>query len=67
MQQLNYNSGRAVFSTWSVPRGYKQDEIWILVQLRVSSVRKSVKTGPEPGGRGIVSVGADTRKRLVAQ
>jgi hypothetical protein len=24
MQQLDYNSGRAVFSTWSVPRSYEQ-------------------------------------------
>jgi hypothetical protein len=24
MQQLEYNNGRAVFSTWSVPRSYKQ-------------------------------------------
>jgi hypothetical protein len=31
MQQLNYNSGRVVFSTWSVPRGYKRDEVWSLV------------------------------------
>jgi hypothetical protein len=31
----------------------------------VSSVRKSVKRGLEPGGRGIAIVGALTRKRLV--
>jgi ribose 1,5-bisphosphokinase PhnN len=26
MQQLDYNNGRAVLSTWSVPRGYERDE-----------------------------------------
>jgi hypothetical protein len=29
------------------------------------SVRESVKRGLEPGGRGIATVGAVTRKRLV--
>jgi hypothetical protein len=48
MQQLDHNSGRAVFPTWSVPRGYKRDEVWSLVHLRVSSVRESVKRGLEP-------------------
>jgi hypothetical protein len=27
----DYNNGRAVFSTWSVPRSYKQDYVWNLV------------------------------------
>jgi hypothetical protein len=27
MQQLDYNNGRAVFSTWSVPKGYKRDMV----------------------------------------
>jgi hypothetical protein len=44
MQQSDYNNGRAVFSTWSVPRGYKQDEVWSLVD---SFVRESVQRGPE--------------------
>jgi hypothetical protein len=32
MQQLYYNNGRAVFSTWSVSRCYKLDEVWSLVE-----------------------------------
>jgi hypothetical protein len=44
MQQLGYNNGRAVFFTWSVPRGYKRDEVWRVV----SSVRESVEKGLEP-------------------
>jgi hypothetical protein len=36
-----------------------------LSQLRVSSVRESVKIGLEPGGRGVAIVGAAIRKRLV--
>jgi hypothetical protein len=31
MQQLDYNNGRVVFSTWSVPRGFKRPEVWSLV------------------------------------
>jgi hypothetical protein len=27
MQQLDYNIGKAVFSTWSVLRGYKEDKV----------------------------------------
>jgi hypothetical protein len=27
MQQLDYNNGRAAFSTWSVPIGYNRDEV----------------------------------------
>jgi hypothetical protein len=27
IKQLDYNNGRAVFSTWYVPRGNKQDEV----------------------------------------
>jgi hypothetical protein len=26
-QQFNYNNRRAVFSMWSMPRGYKWDEV----------------------------------------
>jgi hypothetical protein len=50
MQQLDYNSGRTVFSTWSVLRGYKRDEVWSLVdsQLKVSFVWESVKRRLEP-------------------
>jgi hypothetical protein len=33
MQQLDYNSGRAVFSTWFVPRGNKRDEVWRLISF----------------------------------
>jgi hypothetical protein len=32
MQQLDYNNGRDVISTWSVPRGSKRDEVWSLLQ-----------------------------------
>jgi hypothetical protein len=32
IKQLNYNNGIAVFSTWSVPRGYKRDDVWSLVE-----------------------------------
>jgi hypothetical protein len=32
IQQLYYNIGSAVFSTWSVLRGYKRDEVWSLVE-----------------------------------
>jgi hypothetical protein len=61
MQQLDYNNGRAVFSTWSVTRYFKaRDEV-----SSVSSVRESVKRGLEPGNRGIAIVGAVTRKHLV--
>jgi hypothetical protein len=31
MQQLDYNNGRPVFSTWSVPKSYKRDEVWSLI------------------------------------
>jgi hypothetical protein len=55
-QQLDYNNGRAVFSTWSVPRCCKQG-----TRLELSSVRKSVKRVLEP--EGIVE--AATSKRLV--
>jgi hypothetical protein len=27
IKKLGYNNGRAVFSAWSVPRGYKQDGV----------------------------------------
>jgi hypothetical protein len=39
-QQFDYN-GRAVFSTWSVPRGYKGEEVWSLTSD--SSIREAVK------------------------
>jgi hypothetical protein len=44
MLQSDYNNRRAVFSMWSVPRGYKRDEVWSLVD---SFVRESVKRGLE--------------------
>jgi hypothetical protein len=53
MQQLDYNNGRAVFSTSSVPRGYKRDEVWSLVLCGST------------GGRGMIIAVAVTRKRLV--
>jgi hypothetical protein len=31
-QQLDYNNGTAVLSTWSVPRGYKPDEVQSFVR-----------------------------------
>jgi hypothetical protein len=40
--QLDYNKGRAVFSTWSVPR-YKQG-----TRSVVGSVLESLKKGLEP-------------------
>jgi hypothetical protein len=43
MQQLDYNSGRTVFSMWSVPRCYKQG-----TKLELSFVRESVKKELEP-------------------
>jgi hypothetical protein len=49
------------FSTWSVPRSYKEEN-W---GDPVSSVRESVKSGLEPGGRAIAIVGSATRKRVV--
>jgi hypothetical protein len=30
MRQLDYNNERAVFSMWSVTRGYKRQEVWSL-------------------------------------
>jgi hypothetical protein len=42
MKQSDYKSGRAVFSTWSVPRCYKQG-----TRAVDSSVRESMKTGLE--------------------
>jgi hypothetical protein len=41
MEQLDYNSGRAVFSMWPMLRGYNQDEVCIL-ELIGSSVEESV-------------------------
>jgi hypothetical protein len=43
MHQLDSTNGRAVFSMWSVLRGYKRDKVWSLV----SSVQESVKRGLE--------------------
>jgi hypothetical protein len=45
---LDYNSGRPMFPAWVVPRGCKRDEVWCLLQLRVNSVRESVKRELEP-------------------
>jgi hypothetical protein len=59
-QQLDYNNGKAVFSTWSVPKGYKRDK-----ESLVSFVRESVKKGHQPGSRELAFVGAVTGKRLV--
>jgi hypothetical protein len=42
------------------------EEVFFLgSQCLISSVRKSLKSGLGPGGRGIGIVVADTRKRLV--
>jgi hypothetical protein len=57
MQQLNYNNGIDVFSTWSVSRCYNR-EVWSLV----SSEERTLS-----GARGIVVVEAITRKRLVTE
>jgi hypothetical protein len=51
---------------WSVPIGYKRDEIWNC-QFVLSSIREPVKRGIEPGGGGIAIVGALTRKRLITE
>jgi hypothetical protein len=40
MYQLDYNNGKAVFSTWSVPRCHKQG-----TRSVGSSVRESVRKG----------------------
>jgi hypothetical protein len=49
-----------MFSTWSVPRSYKRDEVWSLLQI-VSSVLQAVKRGLE-----LVKVlEAVSRERLV--
>jgi hypothetical protein len=44
LQQLDYNNGRAVFSTWFVPRGYKRDK----VRAQCISVQDFVKRELEP-------------------
>jgi hypothetical protein len=63
MQQLDYNNGTAVFSTWSVSRSYKRDEVSSLVE---SEFCKGVcEEITRAGGRGIAIVGAVTGKRLV--
>jgi ribosomal protein S5 len=54
------NNKRAAFSMWSVPRGYKHG-----TSLELSSVQESVKRGLKPGGRGVATVEAVARKRLV--
>jgi hypothetical protein len=41
---VGLHNGRAVFSMWSVPRGYRRDEVWNLVD---SFVREYVKRGLE--------------------
>jgi hypothetical protein len=48
------------FSMWSVPRCHNRE-----VCNLVGSVRESVKTGLELGGRRIATAGAITRKRPV--
>jgi hypothetical protein len=53
-----------LFSTWSVQGCYTQGTN-SLINSVVSSVRESVKRELWPGGRGIATVGAFTRKRLV--
>jgi hypothetical protein len=42
MQQLDYNSGEAVFSTWSVPRGHKREEVWSLIQRKYKVIKRTV-------------------------
>jgi hypothetical protein len=62
MQQIHCNNGRAVFSTWSVPRGYKRDKDWSLVRVlpcgggfeylhrSPASSKRRRKGNPVPGG-----------------
>jgi hypothetical protein len=52
MQQLNYKNRRAVFSTWSVPTGYKQEKVRAqfenirsLINLAVAKVTTVQVTG----------------------
>jgi hypothetical protein len=52
------NNRRIVVFVWSVPRFCKQGD-------KVRAVRESVKTGLNPGGRGLAVVGTVTRKCLV--
>jgi hypothetical protein len=40
MQHFDYNNGRDVFSTWSVPGGYKRDEVWSLVSCDMVASRE---------------------------
>jgi hypothetical protein len=54
-----------LFPTLSMPKSYTRGTSLELSQLRVSSVRESVKRGLESGGRGIAIVEVVTRKRLV--
>jgi hypothetical protein len=77
MQQLDDNSGRAVFSTWSVPIFYKQGARSVPVRTRVkagsntSTVILRVVGGDEKGSLksetvkyGCESQGTRTRERL---
>jgi hypothetical protein len=58
-----------VFSTWSVPRCYKQGtrvELWQLVGAIIRCWKgAAIKRGLEPGSRGIAIVKSVTRKWLV--
>jgi hypothetical protein len=62
---VEYSNGRAVFSAWSMPTGYKRDEVWCWVQLRIEFCTGVCKERTSVGSRGITIVGAVARIHLV--
>jgi hypothetical protein len=61
MQQLDYSTGRAVFTIWSVPRCYKQETRSVESQSYTGVCEERTLAGVTE----ITIVGAFTRKRLV--
>jgi hypothetical protein len=60
MQQLDYTNGRAVFSTWSFPRGYKRHKI------RVSQFSR-VEAGSNTSTVAVRVVGGDKKGSLKSE
>jgi hypothetical protein len=63
MQQLDYNNGRAVFYTWSVPRCYKQGTMSV-EGLRVVGGDEKGSLESERVNYGREYKGTRTRERL---
>jgi hypothetical protein len=63
MKELDYNNGRAVFSTLSVPSGYKRDEIWSSVSYFCTGVCEEITSGGKAEESPMLE--AVARKRLV--